>query len=94
MATTITAKGQMTIPKDIRDRMGLKPGDKVKLFVDSRGDARIVRVRPLSEISGMLRRPGQKAVTIEDMNEAVAAAAVERYERSLPAGRRPKRPRK
>ncbi len=37
---TITTKGQVTIPKAIRDRMGLKPGDKIE-FVEERGTVRV-----------------------------------------------------
>jgi AbrB family looped-hinge helix DNA binding protein len=40
-ATTITAKGQVTIPKAIRDRLGLKPGGKVVFALDEKGRAYI-----------------------------------------------------
>jgi AbrB family looped-hinge helix DNA binding protein len=39
MGTTVTAKGQVTIPKPIRDRLGLKPGSKVAYRIDQAGQA-------------------------------------------------------
>jgi len=38
MATTITRKGQVTVPKNIRDSMNMKPGSKVIFDVNSEGD--------------------------------------------------------
>lgn len=38
-ATTVTTKGQVTIPKAIRDRLGLKPGGRVVFDVDDKGRA-------------------------------------------------------
>jgi antitoxin PrlF len=38
MATTVTSKGQVTIPKPIRDRLGLEPGSQVEFVVDDRGE--------------------------------------------------------
>jgi antitoxin PrlF len=35
--STITAKGQTTVPKEIRDRLKLKPGDKIEYVVDEKG---------------------------------------------------------
>ena len=86
---TITAKGQMTLPKEVREAMGLRPGDRVKIFVDRYGDARIAREVDVSELSGILHRPGMKAATVEEMDEGIAEAVAERDLSSLsPAGRR------
>jgi AbrB family looped-hinge helix DNA binding protein len=42
MATTITSKGQVTIPKHIRDALGLRPGSAVDFAVDDAGRVVIV----------------------------------------------------
>ena len=43
MAYTVTVKGQVTIPKKVRDALGLKPGDQVAFVVDDRGEVLVKR---------------------------------------------------
>jgi antitoxin PrlF len=43
MAYTVTVKGQVTIPKKVRDALGLKPGDQVDFVVDDRGEVVVRR---------------------------------------------------
>ncbi len=46
MATRVTSKGQVTIPKRVRERLGLQPGDEIE-FVEDRGGVRVQkRVEP------------------------------------------------
>jgi antitoxin PrlF len=75
---TITSKGQVTIPKAIREQLGLKAGTKLHFWVDPTG--RIV-VTPLTvkleDLIGTLPKP-EAPVTVEEMNEAIVQAAVER----------------
>jgi AbrB family looped-hinge helix DNA binding protein len=80
--STITVKGQTTLPKPIRDHLGLKPGDRVKFFIHPDGTVVILPTRPASALRGILKRPGQKPITIEEMDEAIAAAVSERDARS------------
>lgn len=68
-ATTMTSKGQVTVPREIRDRLGLKSGDKMVFTMLS--DGTIVmrpKTRRLADAAGSLTRPGQPKVAIEDMN--------------------------
>ena len=44
MASAVTQKGQVTIPKPVRDAMGVKPGTLVEVESDGRGGARIVKL--------------------------------------------------
>ena len=69
---TITTKGQVTIPKDIRDYLHLNQGDKIEIVANDKGEAII---RPISkkvdDLYGILKRPKQKSVSVEEMNAAI-----------------------
>jgi antitoxin PrlF len=81
--STITAKGQTTVPKEIRDRLKLKPGDKIEYVVDEKGQV-VLKARNLraADLAGILGKPPGGPLTIEEMDDAIAAAVTERYERS------------
>lgn len=78
-AATLTSKGQTTIPKEIRDFLGISPGDKLDFVVES--DGRVI-LRPATldvrRLRGMLKRSGRKADTLEEMDKAVAASVARR----------------
>ncbi len=84
MATsTLTSKGQTTIPKEIRERLNLKPGDRIDFVVED--DGRVVlrpRTIDVSQLRGMLRRPGRRRASLEDMNRAIQEGAVARFRRA------------
>lgn len=69
---TLTTKGQVTIPKKIRESLKLHTGDKIEIIVTEKREAII---RPISkkvdDIFCKLHRPGRKAVTLEAMNDAI-----------------------
>lgn len=72
-SSTLTSKGQVTLPKEVRDHLHVAPGDRVDFLIDESG---IVTVRParsrLAGFGGMLHRPGRRVVTVEEMDEATA----------------------
>lgn len=74
MESAITVKGQATIPKAIREHLGLKPGDRVKFFIHPDGSVVLLPKLPVTTLRGMLKYKG-RPVTIEKMNKAVAQAA-------------------
>lgn len=71
---TVTSKGQITIPKLVRDALHLRTGDRVSFVVREDG---VVEVRPatvdLGSLVGTLRRPGP-AVSVTAMDEAIGRA--------------------
>lgn len=75
---TMTSKGQITIPKDVRDSLKLVPGTKV-LFVrlSSGGYEFVARTGSVDELAGILHEPGRRPVTVEAMDDAIAAGATE-----------------
>ena len=81
MESAITSKGQATIPKRVRDHLGLKPGDRVKFFIQSDGRVVMLPRRPITALFGCVKYDGPP-ITIEEMNEATGDAIVERYDRS------------
>lgn len=74
--STVTSKGQTTLPRDVRAALGLNPGDRVR-YVILDGEVRLLKARPVSDLAGLLRRPGAKPVTLEAMEEAIAAGAAD-----------------
>ncbi len=62
MATaTLTSKGQTTIPKEIRERLALKPGDRIDFIVLPDGSVRLVPMNlPIASLKGMLGRPARR----------------------------------
>lgn len=85
MATaTITAKGQMTIPKAIREHLDLEPGDKVGLVPDDQGRV-ILRRRKFHKIEDLFGTLPSNGVTLplDEFDDAIADAVAEEYERSL-----------
>ena len=73
--TTVTSKGQVTIPKAVRDELGLREGDRVAFRILEDGT---VIVEPetvdLLDLKGILK-PHKKGITIAEMDEAIRKAA-------------------
>ena len=69
---TITSKGQTTIPKDVRDRLSLKPGDRLDFVFDEDGTVRVVPLNvSLDDLKSILPPP-QRKLSDEELNEAIA----------------------
>lgn len=72
--TTLTSKGQVTVPRAIRERMALKPGDKIQFSLLSDGTLIIrPKTRRLSELAGILHKPEQQSIPIEQMQVDLSA---------------------
>jgi antitoxin PrlF len=79
MESAITVKGQATIPKAIREHLHLKPGDRVKFFVHPDGTVFLLPKIPVSALRGIVK--ARRRVTLEEMEEAIAAGASQGYRR-------------
>jgi AbrB family looped-hinge helix DNA binding protein len=70
--STLTSKGQTTIPRAIREHLQLRPGDRIDFVIGASGQ---VIVRPLTrsilELEASLKRPGQKRLDVEEMDAAI-----------------------
>jgi antitoxin PrlF len=80
MATaTMTSKGQLTVPKEIRDALGLRPGDKVEMVLGGEDGQVVMRKRrtiPLEELLGSLPNNGISK-TLEELEQDLGDAIVE-----------------
>lgn len=73
VTATLTSKGQLTIPKEVRALLHLRTGDRVAFVVHGAGEAVMTPVtKSVDEVYGRLHRPGQPRKTVEDMKAAVA----------------------
>ena len=80
---TITSKGQVTLPKALRERLQLKAGDQID-FVEVNGNV-VLRPRHVRAVDliGILKPVGDQPVSLDAMDAAIEEAVVHRYERSL-----------
>lgn len=71
--STMTTKGQVTIPLDVRRRLGLDAGDRIEFVEIEKG---MFAIKPAIDdvrtLKGLLRKPS-KPVSVEDMNAAIRA---------------------
>lgn len=74
MHSTVTIKGQTTIPGEIRQALKIKPGDRLEYAVE--GDHAIIRVHPgTMAFKGALTSRKDKNLSIAQIREAAAKAA-------------------
>jgi AbrB family looped-hinge helix DNA binding protein len=78
MTSTISAKGQITVPKAVRDELGLRPGTRVEFELTAQGA--LLRkghpggVRAVDRVLGILKREAPTDVLIDDMRGPVPAS--------------------
>ena len=73
-SATLTSKGQITVPVEVRRTLGLEPGDRL-LFVEEAGAFRIVPANaPVTALKGMVSKPA-KPVSLADMDRVIRRGA-------------------
>lgn len=74
-AATLTTKGQITLPKQVRDALGLETGDRVDFVMQPDGHYAVVPIKAsIKSLKGCIPKP-KKAVSIEEMNAAIKRRA-------------------
>ena len=76
-SSTLLSRGRITIPKEVRNFLGLQSGDRIDFTVSE--DGRVILTRStidIAELDGLLAAPGTKAASVEDMTSAVEREVV------------------
>jgi antitoxin PrlF len=67
--STLTSKGQTTIPQEIRESLSIKPGDRMTFTLMPDGTVLLrVKNKSVMGLAGSLRKKGQKPVPVEDLS--------------------------
>ena len=75
MHAKITSKGQITLPKKLRDKFQLYAGDRVEFLIDEENNVQlIVKSESVTSMKGMLPKPEQ-IVSLEEMDRAIEKGA-------------------
>lgn len=72
---TVTAKGQVTLRKDVLEHLGVHPGEKITVNKLPDGRIEVKAARPIGKISdvfGLLRRQGKPSLSIDEMGRIAA----------------------
>jgi AbrB family looped-hinge helix DNA binding protein len=82
-SATLTSKGQITLPVQMRTKLGLVPGSKVEFEEQPNGDY-VVRRRTIDvrDLRGMLKPPAGVTATVEEMRKAIEDEAAARFDRT------------
>lgn len=71
-AATLTSKGQITVPKEVRQFLHLDTGDRLDFIIEQDGE---IRLKPsyveVSDLKGILRTTNQRVVSLEEMQAAI-----------------------
>ncbi len=72
ITATITSKGQITIPKDVRKSLHLHAGDRVAFVVHGENEAVLTPItRSVDEVFGKFHQNNRPACSVDQMNQAV-----------------------
>lgn len=74
--STVTVKGQTTLPRIVRAALGVGSGDRVRYIILD-GEVRILKARPAASLAGLLADSSRKPVTLDAMDAAIAAGAAD-----------------
>ena len=76
LVSKVFANGSTTLPKPVRDALGIKAGDTVRYVISEKG-VQVLRTRSVHELAGMLARDEQATITLSEMENTIMQGAVE-----------------
>ena len=76
LQSKVFANGSTTLPKPVREALGLETGDTVRYVISEQG-VQVLRTRSVGELEGMLARDRPATITLSDMENAMMQRAVE-----------------
>jgi antitoxin PrlF len=80
--TTMTSKGQLTIPKEVRDQLNLTAGTRFYVTVRNGEVVALPKNKRIADLAGFLGKPPEGAsASLEDLDEAIGRAVAEDDER-------------
>ncbi len=69
---TLTSKGQVTIPKTVRNSLHLHAGDKVEFVITESKEALLRPItKKVDDVFGRLHKPGRKSISIKEMDDGI-----------------------
>jgi AbrB family looped-hinge helix DNA binding protein len=75
MLSTVTDKGQITLPKPLRDQLGIRTGSKIEFAPQPDGSVRMrVLARGAANLFGLLAAPGERSRSVEEIDAGTTAA--------------------
>lgn len=78
-SSTMTCKGQITVPKQIRDYLHVAEGDQIEFAITSNGEVVVHRLSgSIADLAGLFHDPARATVTLAEMDAAIAAAVSEK----------------
>lgn len=76
---TVSDKGQVTLPKPLRDQLGIRPGSRLEFLLGADGVLQVkVLAKGSAALAGLLARPGEAPRSLSEHEAAVAEAVRER----------------
>ena len=76
LESKVFANGSTTLPKPVREALGIKVGDRVRYVISEKG-VQVLRTRSVGELAGMLARDEQLTITLSEMENSIIQGAVE-----------------
>ena len=76
LESKVFANGSTTLPKPVREALGVEAGDSIRYIISENG-VQVLRTRSVNELAGMLARDDQAAVSLGEMQDTIIRGAIE-----------------